>query len=161
MMATPPPSPQLVYLDAQGQAIVTCPQCTKRAQVSAAAYRDCHALLKSTCTCGHCFPFLLDTRHFYRKAVHLSGRYTPLDTTTKRRMTVVNLSMSGVHFDMLLPHALQIDDVVELVFHLDDQRCTEIHQKAIVHWVDDKKIGAAFCDLRVYEGNLGFYLRPA
>jgi hypothetical protein len=76
-------------------------------------------------------------------------------------MTVVNLSMTGVHFDTLLPHALQIGDVVELVFHLDDPLCTEIHQKAIVHWVDDKKIGAAFCDLRAYEGNLGFYLRPA
>jgi hypothetical protein len=36
-----------------------------------------------------------------------------------------------------------------------------LHQKAIVHWVDDKKIGAAFCDLRAYEGKLGFYFRPA
>jgi len=79
----------------------------------------------------------------------------------RRQMTVVNLSMTGVRFYTLLPHTLQVDDVVELDFHLDDPQCTEMHHKAIIQWVDDKQIGAEFCDLQAYERALGFYLRPA
>jgi hypothetical protein len=76
-------------------------------------------------------------------------------------MIVVNLSMIGVHFHTLLPHLLQPGDIVELAFHLDDQRHSEIRPKVMIQWVDDKQVGAEFCDLRAYIRTLGFYFSPA
>jgi hypothetical protein len=159
-MMTPASSIPLVHLNNQGQGVITCPQCAKISQVCAAAYRDLHASVKVKCSCGHRFSVLFNTRHFYRKDVSFSGIYTPSGGTTKRQMTVVNLSMTGVRFDTLLPHTLQVDDVVQLVFRLDDQQGTEIHNKIIIRRVDGKQIGAEFCDLQEYQRELGFYLRP-
>ncbi len=157
----PTPSQQLVYLSAQGQGVVTCPQCTKQSQISASTYRDLHAPIRVACGCGHRFTILLNTRHFYRKAVRLSGTYTSPRNTSKRRMTVVDLSMTGVRLLTLLPHDLKVDDIVELVFRLDDAHGTEMCNEAIVRWIDGKQIGAEFSDLRTYESKLGFYLLPA
>lgn len=155
-----PPSIQLVYLSAQGQGMATCPRCTEQATVSASAYRDLHAPVMITGTCGHCFPVLFNTRHFDRKAVCLSGRYTLPGENTSRQMTVTNLSLIGVHFRTGLPHTLQADDRVNLDFALDDPQHTEMHHPAMVRWVDDKQLGAEFCNLQAYERELSFYLRP-
>ena len=65
----PTASPQLVYLSAKGQGVAICPQCTEPSQVSGSAYRDLHAPLTVTCSCGHRFTILLNTRRFYRKTV--------------------------------------------------------------------------------------------
>ena len=76
-------------------------------------------------------------------------------------MTVVDLSLTGVQFCTLLPHTLQADDVIDLDFCLDDPPRTEMHHQVNIRWVDDKHMGAEFCDLQAYERELGFYLRPA
>lgn len=150
----------LVHLNAQGEGVITCPECSKQSEVRAAHYRDLHAPIRVNCPQGHRFEVLFNTRHFYRKDVSLTGTYTQVGKTTKRRMKVVNLSMTGVHFYTLLPHALQVDDTVDLTFCLDDQHHTEMYHTVTIRWVDDKHIGAEFSDLRAYERELGFYLRP-
>ena len=153
-------SPMLVYLNAQGQGVVTCPLCSLQSQVSGAIYCDLHAPLTVTCACGHRLLILFNTRHYYRKAVRLSGTYTSPSDPTRRQMTVLNLSLTGAHLRTLLPHMLHVDDVIDLAFCLEDRQHTEIHAQAIVRWVEDKQLGAEFRDPQACERELGFYLRP-
>lgn len=154
-------NPQLVYLDAQGQGTTTCPKCADKGIVSGTAYRDPHTTLTATCACGHRFIVLLNTRQYYRKPVCLTGTYTAPGESAAKRITVEDLSLSGVRFHTLLPHTLKVEAVVELDFSLDDAKHTRLHQRAVIRWVEGQQVGAEFCNFKAYEKELGFYLRPS
>jgi len=154
-------TPQLVYLDAHGQGTTTCPKCADKGIISGTTYRDLHTTLTATCLCGYRFLVLLNTRQYYRKSVSLIGTYTPPSKSATRRITVTDLSLSGVRFHTLLPHALNVGDVIELDFSLDDAKHTRLHQWAVVRWVESQEVGAEFCNFQTYEKELGFYLRPS
>jgi hypothetical protein len=76
-------------------------------------------------------------------------------------MTVINLSLIGVHFYMHLPHILHVDNVIEMAFSLDDPHHTELCHRVIIRWVEGQQVGVEFCDLQAYEHKLLFYLRSA
>jgi hypothetical protein len=154
-------NPQLVYLDAYGQGTTTCPKCADKGIVSGNGYRDLHTTLTATCACGCRFLVLLNTRQYYRKSVCLTGTYTPRGQSATRRITVNDLSLSGLRFHTLLPHTLKVDDVVELDFSLDDAKHTRLYQWAVISWIAGQQVGAKFCNVKTFEKELGFYLRPS
>jgi hypothetical protein len=104
---------------------------------------------------------MLNTRQYYRKAVCLTGTYTPPGQNAARRITVHDLSLTGVRFHTLLPHTLNVEDVVELSFSLDDAKHTQLHQWVVIRWIEGQQVGAEFRHGQTYEKVLGFYLRPS
>jgi hypothetical protein len=150
----------LVYLNAQVQRDVTCPKRAVRSNVSGAIYRDLHAPITATSACGHRMPILFNTRHYDRKAVGLAGTYIPPGESTGRQMTVVNLSVTGVHLRTPLPHMLHVDDIIDLAFGLEDGRHTEIREDIAIRLVHtDETFGAEFVEPECDEA-LHFYLTP-
>ena len=64
----------------------------------------------------------------------------------------------GLGFVTKLPHRLQVDDVIDLQFLLDDPGQSYLCRRALVRQVHNRAIGAEFADLYAYEKELGLYL---
>jgi hypothetical protein len=73
-------------------------------------------------------------------------------------MVIQDLSFTGIGFRTRHSHNLQVGDLIELRFILDDQRKSEVCKKATVRRTRDKFVGAEFYDGKAYEKELGFYL---
>ena len=114
--------------------------------------------LNVTCRCGGIFPIVFEGRKYYRKPTHLPGRYTQLVTQEAGPLLIRNLSFTGVGCVTTLSHHLQVGDMVELSFILDDPRHSAISRRARIQHVFHRAVGAAFCNLYAYEKELGFYL---
>jgi hypothetical protein len=105
------------------------------------------------------FPILLDVRGSYRKRTQLPGRYTKLATALSGAILIANLSFTGVGFVTKTPHPLlEVGDLIELRFRLDDPQASSLCKRAVVKHVHGRAIGAAFYHLNAYETELGFYL---
>jgi hypothetical protein len=76
-------------------------------------------------------------------------------------MIVEDLSFSGLGFRTRLKHNLQIGDIIDLRFVLDNTLRSEIVKKAIVRRIHDQFVGVEFCDLTAYDKQLGYYLMPS
>ena len=146
-------------IDAQGYVAFSCPYCRTSRTAAVARYRDLHAPITVECDCDQLYDILIDTRHFYRQHLRLSGTYISLENTTPRRIIVKTLSASGVSFRTLSASPLQVDDEVTLWFQLDDICQTALHLRAIIRWVQDPTVGAEFGEHHGYEEVLGSYLR--
>jgi hypothetical protein len=104
------------------------------------------------------FPIVFEGRKYYRKPTRLPGRYTHLVTQEVGLLLIRNLSFTGVGFVTQLTHHLQVGDLVELDFLLDDPRHSAICRRACIQHIFQRAVGAAFCHLYAYEKELGFYL---
>jgi len=58
-------------------------------------------------------------------------------------------------------HHLQVGDVIDLRFVLDNNVRSEVCKRALVRRVQDRFVGAEFCDLKAFDKELGYYLMPA
>ena len=152
---------QTVFVNDEGHGSIVCPKCHTQHTVSVSTYVYQHEPVQIGCSCGHFFLVLFNSRHYYRKPVQLPGVYLPPGTPAQKRMQVCDLSMTGVGFQTILPHTLQVGDIVEVRFSLDDTQRTEICKRAKIQWINQLHIGAEFCNRQAFERELGFYLRPA
>ena len=100
----------------------------------------------------------MERRQYYRKKVRLAGRYENPETGETGDLLVENLSLNGLGFTPLLNHRLVKNDLVRLVFTLDDSRRTEINRLGRVRIVRDRSVGCQFEDLKTFDSDLGFYL---
>lgn len=152
---------QTVYTNPEDKATLTCPHCTTTRVINVANYKQLHIPIEVACVNGCRFTVLLNTRTFYRKAVNLRGTYIQSATGVSGSMCVENLSLPGIGFRTSLPPRMQLEDMIELRFVLDNARHTEICIAVVVKWVQDRYIGAEYCDISAYKRELGFYLRPS
>ena len=150
------------------QGTLVCEQCGKGKVINIAGIKIIGEPLKIRCGCGHTFFISIEVRKFYRKKTKLPGEYVQMglpitNKPDKGRMTVEDLSRSGLGFRTERPHTLQVKDTIRVTFHLDDTKHSEVSARAEVKRVDDSFVGAAFLDLEEYsDANriLGFYLMP-
>jgi hypothetical protein len=154
-----PPFPQTVHLTPTADGVIICPQCQTRQTKALAAYQGITTCLRVKCRCGALFPILLDQRAYYREYVQLAGRYTQLATQHTGEIRIVNLSSGGVGFVTLTPSPLQVEDLIELLFCLDDPSQSVVYQRAVVKHVRDILVGAALCPLTREGQALARYLR--
>lgn len=154
-------APQKVRLTKTYEGCITCPQCQKRTMKPLASFLGMPTPLRVKCGCGARFPILLEMRTHYRKRTRLSGTYTQLTTRLSGRIMIVNLSLTGLSFVTTAPSALQVGDLLELCFRLDDPQHSELCKRAEVKHVHGTTIGVAFCHLDAYEKAMGFYLMNA
>jgi hypothetical protein len=154
-------TPQRVYPNENGQAVIVCPQCMGRFTINAGTFMQRHKPLKAGCRCGHKFPVVFDTRKFYRKALRLPGQYTKLPADAPELITVEDLSYTGVKFRTRLSHKIEVDDVLTLDFILDNKQRSRIVKTVRVMWVMGPLIGAEFRDRQAYSSELTYYLNAS
>jgi hypothetical protein len=155
------PQIQKVFIDNRNEGTVTCPGCQKSRRANLSQYKGVCEIIKVKCGCGCAFGMIIDQRKHYRKKTQFSGNYTVLGTDKSGRMIVEDLSFTGIGFRTRLAHSLEVGELVEVRFVLDDQRRSEVCKMARIRRIQERSIAAEFCDLKAYEKDLGYYLMPA
>lgn len=155
-----------IYSPDNATATLICEQCGKTRVINIAAVKSNPQ--KVRCSCSHEFFISIEVRKFYRKHTRLPGEYVNLSEKTshrpdKHRMIVENVSRGGVGFRTERPHHLRVQDMLQVTFHLDDAKGSEITKRAVVRRAEDYAVGAEFLDLDTTSDSnraLGFYLMP-
>jgi hypothetical protein len=148
-----------VYVDDIDQTTVICPKCGFEKTVDVTKFKNTQRRLKAKCKCGETFRFIIEFRTKYRKDVRLPGEYTAKETGKKGEIIIRELSLAGIRFESLKPHQISSDDVLEVKFKLDNPLKSEIRKLVKVIWIKDRIAGAHFTETKLYEKNLGFYLK--
>ncbi len=153
------------FVSADDVAAITCPACKTTRHVSITKYKNERHTIKVRCGCKHPFIVHLDFRQHYRKETNLEGRYYMLPPAVgKGRLIILNVSKSGVGFSIGVKirghHTIRPKQKMNIIFTLDNKKGTTIEKKIIVKIVNDTYIGGEFVDIRAFEKDLGFYLRP-
>jgi hypothetical protein len=148
-----------VYVGKNNEAFVICPKCGFEKNVDATNFRNTKNKVAGKCKCIEGFDFVLEYRKHHRKEVRLPGEYINPKTGEQGEAIIRELSVTGVRFEILRPHKISTDDLLEIKFRLDDPQSSEIRKPAKVIWVRDRLVGTSFSEKNLYEKKLGFYLR--
>ena len=100
----------------------------------------------------------LERRQYYRKDVQLAGSFENAETGETGDLLIENLSLNGLGFTTLLNHRLARNDIIKVVFRLDDSRRSELIRLVRVRYINEHYVGCQFTDQKSYDGDLGFYL---
>ena len=152
---------QKSFVNTDGIAIIKCPQCGLVKNLPVTQFRGRQHSLKVRCGCNYAWDLLLDFRRHYRKKTDLTGIYIMEPPASGGgRLTVLNISRSGVGFSVTGLNAIKIGQKARLQFTLDNKKQTPIDKHVSIRSVKDGYIGCEFVDDRVFEKDLGFYLQP-
>ena len=157
-----------IYANLSETVTLVCEQCRRSKALDAAVVKDLPQQLKVRGPCGATFGVNIIIRQFYRKKTRLLGTYVKHHPQTNKileqgRMTVEDISRTGLGFRTVCGHTILVNDVLSVTFALDDKQKTDIRKSVRVRRSDDRSIGAEFVDHDTYtETNriLGFYLMP-
>jgi|SRR6056297_2602659 len=150
------------YMTKDGKAAFTCPKCHKSKLMDVSQFKDVNKAsikVKCKCPCGHQYTVLLERRKEIRKGVSFVGTYTAFEKgmETKGRITVVNLSRSGLRFKTHLPSQFEVGEELFLEFELDDRDQSLVKRKVIVRSQHGNSVGVSFATTEHYD-KLGAYL---
>lgn len=145
--------------DGEGTTII-CPACNGVKEIAVRQFRQRLHMLKVKCPCGHSFRVKLEFRRHYRKATDLAGSFSLLSRASGGAVArIVNISLSGICFEVKGMHDLQIGQRGMLVFKLDNRKQTMLRKKVLIRAVNGNRIGSEFIEDRAFDKDLGFYLR--
>jgi hypothetical protein len=154
-------SVQRIYLNDNDDGTIVCPDCEKSKIMNLARYKTSHMPIKVKCGCGCLFKIIIESRKFYRKETHLFGEYKNRKTNDTGSIIVDDVSITGLHFTTKIDNNINIGDILDIKFTLDNTLQSEIFKIAIVKRVKEHSIGVEYCDLQAYNKELGFYLMPS
>ncbi len=151
---------------------LTCPRCQQTASINISEHlRDSQSTeIQWQCDCGHQFKHEAERRRHNRKRVRFAGSYrysnaVQLDPgivtgkfVGKGKMTVMDLSLSGLTVRLKKKEDLKINDRFEVEFYLKDRKRTLVRETAIIKNIDNKYIGGTFRTGGSQNRKLGFYL---
>ena len=151
---------QRVFPAPNGTVAITCVHCQKL-KITGVLFLVCTPRpLDIHCDCGETFQVILDTRVFPRKATQLSGQYKTSQTAVAESMTVEDLSFVGVKFCTESSHHIQERDILNITFILDNQAQSKIIKTVVAQHIDERVIGAKFCEQQAFDTVLACYLNP-
>ncbi len=157
---------QRVFISSDNTATFACPSCKKMRTVNIADYAGLDKAVKINvrCGCGHRYPAMLERRRQFRREVAFPGTYTrivrgrSMDSGT---MVVKDVSRTGLKIRVPDAQHLNRGDTLEVVFHLDDPKKSQIQKEVVIRKIEGVDLGVQFLTREV--GNpsdkaLGFYL---
>ena len=101
----------------------------------------------------------LEFRKAYRKDIKFSGDYVLLpDRNISGKMMVINISKTGVGFQVLGAVNIKEGSRLQVKFNLDDKHNSIIDKKVVVRLVKNNYVGCEFKDTTAHDKALGFYL---
>ena len=93
------------------------------------------------------------------KDVRLSGEYIIQEKGEIGKIIIRELSLTGIRFESLKPHQISSDDTLEVKFQLDNPLRSLVRKLVKVIWIRDRIVGAHYTETKLYEKDLGFYLK--
>jgi len=134
---------------------LVCEQCGKTRDINVADVKVVGKPQKVRCGCKHEFFISIEMRKFYRKPTKLPGEYVTIGANTSVRpdrghMIVEDVSRGGLGFRTERPPNLRAQDMIQVKFHLDDRKRSEVSKRAVVKRVNGYAVGAEFLDLDVH-----------
>ena len=148
-----------VYVDDTNQASIICPECGFSKNIDITNFKSTQKRAKAKCGCGESFRFTFEFRKNYRKNARLPGEYIVKETGEKGDVIIRDLSLTGIRFESLKTHEISTNDILEIKFKLDNSVRSEIRKFAKVIWVRDRIVAAHYSETKLFEKDLGFYLR--
>ncbi len=150
------------FITKDDKATFQCPKCQKVQVKDVSQFKHVQRAVikvKCKCPCGHVYKILLERRKEVRKAVDFIGTYISIEKglDVKGRMTIIDLSRSGLRFKTHLPQQFSEGEEVQLEFNLDDREQSLIKRKVIVRSQQGNSVGASFTSSEHYD-KLGTYL---
>lgn len=152
---------------------LSCPECHGIKTVPVAALKNKFDF-KAKCPCGTIFRVQLEFRKRFRKQTEFEGYYEKVTPATQWGNTcwetishdaanincrVGNLSSHGLGLIVADPsHPIVKDDILKVLFILDNSAQTVIEKKAEVRSVTGAYIGCEFTDDEKDDTKIGFYL---
>ena len=150
---------KIVYVDDTNQASISCPECGFSKNIDITNFKNTQKSAKAKCGCGESFRFTLEFRKNYRKNVRLPGEYIEKKTGEKGDVIIRDLSLTGIRFESLKPHQISANDILQMKFKLDNPVRSEIRKLVKVIWVRDRIVAAHYSETKLFEKDLGFYLK--
>ncbi len=157
---------QRVHISSDNSATFTCPRCKKMRTVNISDYAglDKAVKIKVRCGCGHRYPAMLEKRRQFRREVAFPGTYTRIvngRSMDSGSMVVKDVSRTGLKIRVPDAHRLNAGDTLEVVFHLDDPKKSQIQKQVVIRKIEGVDLGVQF--LSIEAGNpsdkaIGFYL---
>lgn len=158
-----------IFSDNDSRIKLVCPVCRKNTILDLSAYKKIlePVTIERKCQCGHIHTVILERRKFYRKDVDLPGLYSHRGETAKKTMTVVDLSRSGIRFEVPGPPDFSVGDRLDVEFRLDNVHKTLIKKDVWIRSISGRQSGAEFCSRemsnpydKAYDMAIGFYTFP-
>ena len=149
-----------------------CPRCGQREliDISQQIIQNQSAQINWRCECGHFLQSDLERRNHKRKNVKFRGRYQYSNEVQiepgvvagkivgKGKMTVTDLSLSGLKVKLKKKEDFKIDDRLLVEFHLNDYKKTFVRKNATIKNIQNRLVGGAFSRFESNSRDIGFYL---
>ena len=147
-----------VFVDKNNQGTIICHSCGYAKQFDATKFRNLNKTLKCRCKCGKSFSCILEFRQYFRKKTKLRGHFTFLGNRFQHEIFVNNISRKGINFSILSVCDINVGNMLEVTFTLDDTSKSVIRKQAEVKFVQDRLVGCCLTDPQQYDKKFGFYL---
>lgn len=154
-----------VFATDDGVCMVTCTQCKRQEPLSISIFEELGWVLRIVCPCKHTFTINREMRHAYRKAVQFDGLFAKeIDDTNKLAVTkgwsaieVTNISKRGLNFTTPNARMLNVGELVQVKFNLDNSSKTLIEKSAEIKSIRTNNVGCQFQGSGKQDVSLGFY----
>lgn len=152
-----------IYVTNKSQVSLTCPHCGVFRPVSVSKVRVLGRPVKARCTCGRDFTVEFERRTLYRKAINFPGSFQNRDTQGIGigDILIEDISRGGLMFRVIGHGTVEVGDVLDLQFRLDDADQTPIRVRVVVRHVEGGKVGCQFVNLDPgMMKTISFYVLP-
>lgn len=133
-------------LNDDGTAEFVCPECgrTLILDPDRPVRSDTPLRMRVNCECSRTHVVFVERRLYVRKEVNLRGQWTRPDEPVQHRLTVQNVSRTGMLLRLDEPAALTCDDHLIVEFGLGAPRLTTFRKEVIVRRVLGPIVGVEF-----------------
>jgi len=152
-----------VYLNEDGRGVITCHHCDVQRPIhtSQHLHESIHRkLVKTKCkNCESIFYVRFDYRRYPRVPVYFPGKLVRRHSQeVLGNVQIISLSIGGISFILTADIPLNVGDVFDIQFVLDDDCQSMIHEEIIIRRINGHAIGAEFSHHDTYKYELDFYI---
>jgi hypothetical protein len=135
-----------VFLNHECSATFKCPECERSWTKNLSNFKNIDSLtrLKCNCPCGNSFPVSLEKRRHYRKSTELGGAFIHDKKKIRGLITIKNISVSGIGFELTSDYHVHEGDRLELRFNINDEKSSFICKEAVIRKIKGNYVGAEF-----------------
>ena len=152
-----------IYLNEDGHGVITCRHCDVQRPIRTSQplhesiYRK---LVKTKCkSCESIFYVRFNRRRYPRIPVQFLGKLVRLHSQeVLGNVQIISLSLGGISFILAKDIPINIGDVFDIQFVLDDDCQSLIHEEIIIRRTNGACIGAEFSHHDTYKYELDFYI---
>ena len=152
-----------VYLNDDGPSVITCRHCDVQHPMHMSQYLHesiGRELAQIKCkNCERIFYVRFDCRRYPRIQVDFLGKLVRLHTQkVLENVKIISLSMGGIGFIINSDITINIGDVFDIQFVLNDDRQSIIREEVTIRRTNGHFVGAEFSHQDKYKYELDFYI---